>query len=163
SATGDDASRPRRVEARRAILRGVGAFTRKDAVVRTQRLFPPLAGLVAAIVGGLFRGGSSPRLLSHHLSLPPFPPLYYWPLILLLGVAQGYAVYFRLRHFLESKWLERCGRLHVDERGLWLDDALVVSRSLLCRGDVLRRGGVAYIRIEVAERGSVEVVVKDEE
>ena len=120
-------------------------FTKDDARVRTKRLWLFVAGPVVAlgVVSPIFVGVMDGRLAS------------FW-LVVSYGAVLG------LPFLWERWWRERRGRLRADERGLWLDEGLVVARSALRHAHVVRRDGVAYVHLQRVLR-PVEVVVQDEE
>lgn len=59
-------------------------------------------------------------------------------------------------------WLERQGHVQADERGLWLDDTLLVARSSIRHGYLLRRDGASYVRLVRVLR-LVDVAVDDDD
>jgi hypothetical protein len=141
----------------------VGTFTRDDAIVRTGWL--SLARGVAATVVGAALSFAGLMSTLHDLTQSVLG----WRRLLvvaLLAAAPWFIIYFfRLRH-LRQNWLEERGRLQANERGLWLEDSLILARRVLRRGDFTYRDGIAYVRLEVLRQGRrfpVEVVVEDAE
>lgn len=65
--------------------------------------------------------------------------------------ALGYVAYlgsmFGLVHAWNRWWLERRGHLQADDRGLWLDEKLIVARDAVRHGHLLRRDGFVYVRL----------------
>ena len=128
----------------------MGLFTRSDARVRTKRAWLLLASAVATV------GGVAPTVA---LSMYALIDRHY---VALLAVVPCFGAQFGLMHLWNRKWLERRGRLRADEHGLWLDDALIVARGALRHGHVVRRDGVAYVRLGRTLQ-PIEIGVEDEE
>jgi hypothetical protein len=127
----------------------VEPFAKGGARVRTKRLWIFLVGLVLTV------GGLTPAI---YFALGALLGGFY---AAVLGVALYFGAMFGSTHLWNTKWLERSGRLRADERGLWLDDAIVVPRSVLRHGSVIQRDGVAYVRLGRWLQ-PVEIVVEDE-
>lgn len=125
-------------------------FTKPDARVRTKRLWLFLSSVVVVL------GGFAPTVTltvgawaSGRYALMPLAFLPYL------------AAEFWLMRLWNRKWLERRGELRADERGLWLGAAIVVPRSTLRHGHIVRRDGVTYVRLGRILQPT-EVVVEDE-
>ncbi|MBX3185814.1 MAG: hypothetical protein KF819_02320 [Labilithrix sp.] len=129
----------------------MGTVTRKEARVRTKRLWLLLASIV------LMLGGFAPVIVfsvgavlsGHYLLLP-------------LAFVPYFVAEFWLMHLWNRKWLERRGELRADERGLWLDEVIVVPRSSLRHGHIVQRDGVTCVRLGRMLQ-PVEVVVEHED
>lgn len=130
----------------------VGApFTKHDGAVRTKRLWLLLASII------LILGGFAPMIA---LSVTAVLSGHY--LLLPLAFVPYFVADFWLMHLWNRKWLERRGELRADDRGLWLDDAIVVPRSTLRHGHIVQRDGVTYVRLGRMLQ-PVEVVVESED
>jgi hypothetical protein len=129
----------------------VSTFTRSDGRVRTKRLWLFLSSVVVML------GGFYPLIVASIYAVASGR-------YLLLPLAFGlfFATDYVLMELWNRKWLERRGRLRADERGLWLDDAVVVPRSVLRHGHIVRRDGVVSVRLGRMLQ-PVEVVVENEE
>lgn len=125
------------------------SFAKEGARVRTKRLWLFLLGLVLTL------GGLTPAI---YLALGAVLGGLHTALI---GLPLYFAAMFGGAHLWNTKWLERSGRLRADERGLWLDDAIVVPRSVLRHGSVIHRDGATYVRLGRWLQ-PVEIVVEDD-
>jgi len=120
-------------------------FTKSDACVRTKRTWVLGLGVVGFVpVIGWF---VTAILTSNH-----------WGIVAYVGYL---AAMLGLVQLWNRWWLARRGQLRADERGLSLDDTLIVARDSIRHGHLLRQSGAIYVRLGRAMR-LVDVEVADD-
>jgi hypothetical protein len=125
-------------------------FTKKGALVRTKRTWLFVASVVIGIVGfPISIYGWDAAIVGHRL-------LALLGLVGYIGGVTGGMQAWR------RWWRQERGDLRADETGLWRGNDLVVRRSAVRHGHVLRRDDRVYVRLGRMFR-SVELEVADEE
>lgn len=132
----------------------VGMFSKDDARIRTKRTWLFVASIAVPLVCALPALFSLSRVFVAQGTLAR------------VGGGLGYLAYLGaligLGRAWQRSWLERRGRLRADERGLWFNDALLVGRSSIRHGNLLRREDSSYVRLGRSVQ-LVEVDVVDDE
>lgn len=126
-------------------------FAKKRAFVRTKRTWLFVASVVICFFGfPIAMQGVNAVIVGHRL------------LASLLGLIAYFAGFAGAMQAWNRWWREERGDLRADETGLWRGNELVLRRSAVRHGHVLRRDDRIFVRLG-RMLGSVDIEVADEE
>ena len=126
-------------------------FTKKSGLVRTKRTWLFAASVLICVFGWVpIAAYFMPALFGAH------------PLLAIVGLLAYFAGFAAPMHAWNRWWREQRGELRADESGLWRGEEVVVRRSDVRHGHVLRRGERVYVRLGRMLR-PIDIEVADEE